>query len=94
MFPTQKARIVAEATIIRSLSLFDLARTWGNIPVIKQATSSPTQLMGLKQTQQKKVYQIVIMILEVFTVAYQKHPTVLITSSHCRCSAGSCLFVC
>ncbi len=57
---SEKARIVAEATIIRSLSLFDLARTWGNIPVIKQATSSPTQFNGVKQTPAKEVYQIVI----------------------------------
>ena len=56
----EKNRIIAEATIIRSLGLFDLARTWGNIPVIKEATTSPTQFNGVKQSDAKTVYQMVI----------------------------------
>lgn len=56
---SERKRIVGEATVIRSLALFDLARTWGNIPVIKQATSSPTQFNGVKQSSAKEVYQIV-----------------------------------
>ena len=56
----EKNRIIAEATIIRSLGLFDLARTWGNIPVIKEATTSPTQFNGVKQSDAKTVYQTVI----------------------------------
>ena len=56
----EKNRIIAEATIIRSLCLFDLARTWGNIPIIKEATSSPTQFNGVKQSDAKTVYQTVI----------------------------------
>ena len=56
----ERRRIIAEATVIRSLAFFDLARTWGNIPVVKQATSSPTQFDGVKQTKAKEVYQIVV----------------------------------
>ncbi len=55
-----KKRIIAEATVIRSLAFFDLARTWGNVPIVKQATSSPTQFDGVKQTPKKEVFQIVI----------------------------------
>ena len=57
---TERRRIIAEATVIRSLAFFDLARTWGNIPVVKQATSSPTQFDGVKQTKAKDVYQIAV----------------------------------
>ena len=57
---SERRRIIAEATVIRSLAFFDLARTWGNIPVVKQATSSPTQFDGVKQTKAKVVYQLVV----------------------------------
>ena len=57
---SERRRIIAEATVIRSLAFFDLARTWGNIPVVKQATSSPTQFDGVKQTKAKDVYQLVV----------------------------------
>ena len=57
---SERRRIIAEATVIRSLAFFDLARTWGNIPMVKQATSSPTQFDGVKQTKAKDVYQLVV----------------------------------
>ncbi len=57
---TEKKRIVAEATVIRSLAFFDLARTWGNVPIVKQATTSPTQFDGIKQTQAKNVYADIV----------------------------------
>lgn len=56
----EKNEIIGEATVIRSLALFDLARTWGNIPVIKEATSTPGQFNGVKQSEAKVVYQTVI----------------------------------
>lgn len=55
-----KKRIVAEATVIRALAFFDLARTWGNVPIVKQATSSPTQFNGVKQTPAKEVYADIV----------------------------------
>lgn len=57
---SERKRIIAEATVIRSLGLFDLARTWGNIPVIKEATTSPTQFDDVKQSDSKTVYQTVV----------------------------------
>lgn len=56
----EKARIIGEATLIRSLAFFDLARTWGNIPLVRRATSSPDQFAGVKQTPASTVYQEVI----------------------------------
>lgn len=53
----KEADIIAQATVIRALAFFDLARTWGNIPVVKQATQSPTQFDGVKQTAAKDVYR-------------------------------------
>lgn len=55
-----KNRITAEATVIRSLAFFDLARTWGNVPIVKEATASPTQFDGVKQTAAKEVYKDVV----------------------------------
>lgn len=55
-----KARIVAEATVIRALAFFDLARTWGNVPLVYEATTSPTQFDGVKQTAQKEVYKAIV----------------------------------
>ena len=45
---------------MRSLAFFDLARTWGNVPLVKSATHSPTQFDGIKQTQARAVYQEVV----------------------------------
>ena len=57
---SERRRIIAEATVLRSLAFFDLARTWGNVPLVKSATHSPNQFDGVKQTQAKAVYQEVI----------------------------------
>ena len=54
----ERQRIIGEATVIRSLAFFDLARTWGNVTVVKEATTSPTQFDGLKQQSAREVYQI------------------------------------
>lgn len=56
----ERKRIVAEATVIRSLAFFDLARTWGNVSIVKEATKSPTQFDGVKQQSAHEVYQIVL----------------------------------
>ena len=57
---SERKRIIAEATVLRSLAFFDLARTWGNVPLVKSATHSPTQFDGVKQTSAKTVYQEVV----------------------------------
>ena len=56
----ERRRIIAEATVLRSLAFFDLARTWGNVPLVKSATHSPNQFDGVKQTRAKAVYQEVV----------------------------------
>jgi len=53
----ERDQIIAEATVIRSLAFFDLARTWGNVTVVKEATKSPTQFDGTKQQSAAAVYQ-------------------------------------
>ena len=37
---SERKRIIAEATVLRSLAFFDLARTWGNVHLVKSATHS------------------------------------------------------
>jgi hypothetical protein len=56
----KRKQIIAEATVLRSLAFFDLARTWGNIPIVKEATHSPYQFDGVKQTPASEVYQDVV----------------------------------
>ena len=55
-----KSQIIAEATIIRSLAFFDLGRTWGNVPLIRQATTSPQQFAGEKQKPYDEVLKEVV----------------------------------
>lgn len=56
----EKERIIGEATVIRSLAFFDLARTWGNVPLVREATSSPNQFDGVGQTPAQEVYKEII----------------------------------
>ncbi len=57
---TNKNRIIGEALFIRSLAHFDLARTWGNIPIITKATVTAKDFDGVKQSSQKDVYNKVV----------------------------------
>ena len=57
---SEKKRIVAEATVIRSLAFFDLARLWGNVPLIKKSISSPSEVAGIVQSSQTETYKTVI----------------------------------
>ncbi len=61
---TDKNRIVGEAYFIRALSLFDLGRTWGNIPIITKGTITAHDFDGVKQSTQPEVYQQVIKDLQ------------------------------
>ena len=60
----EKNRIVGEAYFIRALSLFDLGRTWGNVPIITKATVTAHDFDGVKQSTQSQVYTQVIVDLE------------------------------
>jgi hypothetical protein len=61
---TEKNRIIGEAYFIRALSLFDLGRTWGNVPIITKATVTAHDFDGVKQSTQADVYKQVITDLE------------------------------
>ena len=61
---SERNRIVGEAYFIRALSLFDLGRTWGNVPIITKATVTANDFNGVKQSKQADVYKQVIADLE------------------------------
>lgn len=61
---TDKNRIVGEAYFIRALSLFDLGRTYGNIPIITKGTVTAKDFDGVKQSTKAQVYAQVITDLE------------------------------
>lgn len=61
---TNKKRITGEALFLRALAHFDLARTWGNVPVILNATQTAGDFIGIKQSTQSEVYQQVVKDLE------------------------------
>jgi len=61
---TEKNRIIGEAYFIRALSLFDLGRTWGNVPIITKATVTAHDFDGVKQSTQAQVYTQVIADLQ------------------------------
>ena len=51
---------VGEAYFIRALTFFDLARAWGNITLVLKPTSSPSDVKGIKQSNQQQVYTQVL----------------------------------
>jgi tetratricopeptide (TPR) repeat protein len=61
---SEKNRIVGEAYFIRALSLFDLGRTFGNVPIITKGTVTVHDFDGVKQSTQDKVYAQVIADLQ------------------------------
>jgi hypothetical protein len=60
----QKNAIVGEATFIRALAYFDLARTWGGVPLITKPTLSPTDNIGIKRASLADTYAQVIKDLD------------------------------
>ncbi|PUZ24432.1 Starch-binding associating with outer membrane [Chitinophaga costaii] len=53
---TKKNQYVGEAYVIRALAFFDLGRTWGNIPLVLNPTSDPSDVKGIQQSNQQQVY--------------------------------------
>lgn len=60
----QKNAIVGEALFIRALAYFDLARTWGGVPIITKPTLSPTENIGIKRASVAETYAQVIKDLD------------------------------
>lgn len=56
----ERNMILGEALFVRALAYFDLARTWGNVPVVLLPTTSVNDFNGVKQSNQTQVYQHVL----------------------------------
>ena len=61
---TERSTFLGEALFIRALAYFDLARTWGNVPIVLVPTTSVNDFSGVKQSTQKQVYQQVLTDLD------------------------------
>ncbi|MDF7819881.1 RagB/SusD family nutrient uptake outer membrane protein [Runella sp. MFBS21] len=59
-----KNQYIGEAYFIRALAYFDLARTWGGVPLITVPTVNPTDNVGLKRSTQAETYAQVLKDLE------------------------------
>jgi tetratricopeptide (TPR) repeat protein len=55
-----KNQLTGEAYFIRALCYFDLARTWGNVPVTLTPTLTATDKAGIKNSTQAQVYAQVV----------------------------------
>lgn len=59
-----KNQIIGEAYFIRALAYFDLARTWGGVPIVTKPTVSPTENRGIGRSTQAETYAQVLKDLE------------------------------
>ncbi|MFC5412586.1 RagB/SusD family nutrient uptake outer membrane protein [Larkinella bovis] len=59
-----KDQYVGEARFIRALAYFDLARTWGGVPLILKPTLSPTENSGIPRSTQAETYAQVLADLD------------------------------
>lgn len=59
-----KDQYVGEATFIRALAYFDLARTWGGVPLVTKPTLVPTDNSGIKRSSATETYAQVLRDLD------------------------------
>lgn len=59
-----KSQYLGEAYTIRALAYFDLARTFGGVPLITSPTVKPTDNYGIKRSSQAETYAQVLRDLE------------------------------
>lgn len=59
-----KNQYLGEAYAIRALAYFDLARTWGGVPLITSPTINPTDNLGIKRSTVADTYAQVIKDLD------------------------------
>jgi hypothetical protein len=59
-----KNQWLSESYTIRALVHFDLARAWGNIPIVTNPTNSSSSASDIKQSSQQEVYAHVLSDLE------------------------------
>ena len=55
-----KNQYIGEAYFIRALAYFDLARTWGGVPLITKPTVNPTDNVGIVRSSQAETYAQVL----------------------------------
>lgn len=55
---------IGEAYFVRALAYFDLARTWGGVPIITKPTINPTDNSGIKRSSVAETYAQVLKDLE------------------------------
>ncbi|SEJ02143.1 SusD family protein [Dyadobacter koreensis] len=56
----QRKQFSGEAYVLRSLAYFDLARAWGNVPIVLKPTTAPNDFDGVKQSSKEQVYRQVL----------------------------------
>ena len=61
---TLRDQYLGEAYFIRALNYFDLARTWGGVPIITQPTTSPNDNRGIPRSTQAETYAQVLADLD------------------------------
>ncbi|MES2520143.1 MAG: RagB/SusD family nutrient uptake outer membrane protein [Bacteroidota bacterium] len=61
---TLKNQLIGEAYFIRALAYFDLARTWGGVPIITKPTANPTENRGIARSTQAETYAQVLKDLD------------------------------
>lgn len=59
-----KDLIVGQAYFIRALAYFDLARTWGGVPIITKPTETSSDNSGISKSSQSEVYAQALSDLE------------------------------
>lgn len=59
-----KDQLTGEAYFLRALSYFDLARTWGGVPIILQPTNSSSDNIGIPRSSEADTYAQVLADLE------------------------------
>jgi len=61
---TLRNQIIGEAYFIRALAYFDLARTWGGVPIITNPTQSPTENWNVPKSTAAETYAQVLADLD------------------------------
>ena len=78
---TFRNHLTGEGYFVRGLAYFDLARTWGGVPIITQPTQTPGDNIGILRSTQAEVYAQAIKDLDAAELLLSEPTTVLVTST-------------
>lgn len=59
MDETLRNRLIAEAKFLRAFYYFELARTYGGVPIIEEVISDPNMLVGITRDTESEVYDLI-----------------------------------